>query len=194
MTFETLTLPDGRRGQAMAMGLTLIAAALIWLVVISSLIGWYQARDTALDQKRALAGHMQALERQLPGLRAMVAHLAAADGAAGMLLPGNSDAIAGANLQSDLQDLAARSGTSLSSAAMQPVRAAGALRRISMQVSVTTTHWSVLVALLRAIETAEPRMIVDSISLTASRQPGTGLPASLQADLSVTGFRAEDSP
>jgi hypothetical protein len=63
-----------------------------------------------------------------------------------------------------------------------------------VQVSVTTTHWSVLVAFLRAIETAEPRMIVDSISLTTSREPGIGQPTSVQADLSVTGFRAGDSP
>jgi len=194
MTFDTLTLPDGRRGQMLAVGMTLVAAALVWLVVISSLIGWYEARDAALAQKRALAAHMQALERQLPAIRAAVAHLAATDGAAGMLLPGSSDAIAGANLQSDLQDLAAQAGTSLSSAAMQPVRPAGALRRISVQVSVTTTHWSVLVALLRAIETAEPRMIVESISLTAARQPGTGQPNSFEADFSVTGFRAKERP
>ena len=194
MTFETLALPDGRRGQALAMGITLIAAALIWLVVISSLIGWYEARDAMLAQKRALAAHMQALERQLPALGATAAHLAAADGAAGMLLPGTSDAIAGASLQSDLQDLAAQAGTSLNSAAMQPAHAVGPLRRISVQVSVTTTHWSVLVALLRSIETAEPRMIVESINLTTARQPGLGEPTSIQADVSVTGFRAEGRP
>jgi general secretion pathway protein M len=194
MTFDTLTLPDGRRGQALALGITLIAAGLLWLVVISSLVGWYEARNTVLAQKRALAAHMLALERQVPALRSTVAHLGAGDGTAAMLVAGKSDAIAGANLQSALQDLAARAGTSLDSVAMEPARAAGALRRISVQVSVTVKHWSVLVAMLRTIETAAPRMIVDSISLTTSRQPGMGQPTSIQADISVTGFRAEDNP
>ena len=192
MTFDTLTLPDGRRGQALALGITLIAALLAWVTVISSLIGWYEARNSELDQKRALGAHMQALERELPAIRATVAHLGMEDGGAAMLLPGRSDAIAGANLQSALQDLAARAGTSLDSVAMEPARASGGLRRIAVEVTVTAKHWSVLVALLRTIETAEPRMIVDSISLTTSRQPGIGEPTAIQADLSVTGFRAED--
>lgn len=192
MTFDTLTLPDGRRGQVLALGITLIAAGLIWLAVISPLIGWYEARAALLAQKCALAAHMQAMERQLPAIRATVARLGAADGTAGILLPGHSDAIAGANLQSALQDLAAQAGTSLNSAAMQPTRAMGRLRRISVQVSVTTPHWPVLVALLRSIEMAEPRMIVDSLSLTTAREPGLGQPSSIQADLSVSAFRAED--
>jgi general secretion pathway protein M len=194
MTVDGLTLPDGRRGQALALGIALIAAGGLWVTVVSSLIGWYEARNAVLAQKLALAAHMQALERQLPAIRSTVAHIGAEDGAAAMLLPGKSDAIAGANLQSALQALAVRAGTSLDSVAMEPAHAAGALRRISVEVSVTAKHWSVLVALLRSIETGEPRMIVGSINLTTSRQTGLGPPTAIQADLSVTGFRAEDDP
>ncbi len=109
------------------------------------------------------------------------------------MLAGGSDAIAGANLQSALQDLATQAGTSLDSAAMLPATPAGALRRICMQVSVTAT-WPVLVALLQAIGNATPRMIVDSISLNNAGLPGSGQSSQIQANFSVTGFRAGDAP
>jgi general secretion pathway protein M len=193
MTSATLHLPDGRRGQVVALGVTAGLALLIWLAVVSPLIGWYQARDSALAQKRTLAAHMQAVERQLPGLRRAVAQLGADDGTARMLLAGASDAIAGANLQSALQALAAQAGTSLDSIGMQPAKSLHALRLVTAQVTLTA-RWTMLVAFLRAVETAQPRMIVDSISLNTASIPGSGQPSTLQATLSVTGFRAEGRP
>ncbi|HTH99927.1 MAG TPA: type II secretion system protein GspM [Acidisoma sp.] len=193
MTSATLHLPDGRRGQVVALGVTAGLALLIWLAVVSPLIGWYQARDSALAQKRTLAAHMQAVEQQLPGLRRAVAQLGADDGTARMLLAGASDAIAGANLQSALQALAAQAGTSLDSIGMQPAKSLHALRLVTAQVTLTA-RWTMLVAFLRAVETAQPRMIVDSISLNTASIPGSGQPSTLQATLSVTGFRAEGRP
>lgn len=193
MTAAALQLPDGRRGQILALGVTAGLAVLTWLAIVSPLISWYQARDTALGQKQALAAHMQAVERQLPGLRRAVAHLGSDDGTARMLLAGASDAIAGANLQSALQALAAQADTSLDSIGMQPARSLHALRLITAQVTLTA-RWSMLVAFLRAVETAQPRMVVDSISLNTASIPGSGQPSTLQATLSVTGFRAEDRP
>lgn len=193
MKAGVLTLPDGRRGQMLALAITAIAAVLAWVAVIAPLIGWYEARQTELAQKQALAAHMAAIEQQLPALRRAVAHLGAADGSARMLLAGTSDAIAGANLQSALQLLATEAGTSLDSVGMQPAKSVQALRLITAQVSLTAP-WPVLVAFLRAVETAQPRMIVDSISLNMASVPASGQPPTLQANLSVTGFRAEGQP
>jgi general secretion pathway protein M len=193
MTPAALHLPDGRRGQMMAAAITMLILVLTWLAIVSPLVGWYQARDAALAQKQALAAHMQAVEQQLPGLRRAVAHLGADDGTARMLLAGASDAIAGANLQSALQGLAAQAGTSLDSIGMQPATSLHALRLITAQVTLTA-RWTMLVAFLRGVETAQPRMIVDSISLNTASIPGSGQPSTLQATLSVTGFRAEGRP
>lgn len=188
-----LHLPDGRRGQILALGVMAGILLLTWLAILSPLIGWYQARDAALAQKQALAAHMEAVERQLPGLRRAVAHLGADDGTAAMLLAGESDAIAGANLQSALQGLAAQVGTSLDSIGMQPAMSRHALRLITAQVTLTA-RWTMLIRFLRAVETAQPRMIVDNISLNIASIPGSGQPSTLQATLSVTGFRAEGGP
>jgi general secretion pathway protein M len=183
------TLPDGRRGQVLAMALTLLAAAVLWMSTAAPLIGWYQARADELAQQQLLAAHLAALGTEIPALHQAVnaAGLQSSDDQ--VLLAGDSDVIAGANLQTALQDLAAQAGTSLDSAALQPAQADGAVRRISMQVSVTAT-WPVLIALWEAIGTAQPRMVVDQLTLSTSAAPGDGQDQQVQASFSVTGFRA----
>ncbi|MBB5372214.1 type II secretion system protein GspM [Acidocella aromatica] len=189
MTDTLLNLPEGRRGQALALGMLAAALLLLWLAVIAPLLGWYQDRAAELAQQREEAAHMQALGREIPALRA---ELAAAGGeAAGheVLLAGGTDAIAGANLQSALQTLAGQAGTSLDSAALLPAQPAGALRRISMQVSVTAP-WPVLVALLQAIDTAQPSMVAGDIGITMGNQTDPSQPVPMQANFTVSGFRA----
>lgn len=188
MRLTPLILPDGRRGQALALALTIIAIGGLWLCTAAPLIGWYDARAEHLAQQEQLAQRMQALSQEIPALRRAV-------GAAGLqsdrdqiLLQGGTDVIAGANLQSMLQGLATTAGTTIDSAALLPAQQSGALRRISMQVSVTTT-WPVLIALLEAIGTAHPDLIVDQISLTNALQAEPSIEPALAANFTVTGFR-----
>ena len=182
-----LLLPDGKRGQALAAALTLIAAAFLWLAAVAPLLGWYEARETLLAQQRQLAAHMAALGPEIPALQAAVNAAGLQATANQILLAGNTDVIAGANLQSALQALAAQAGTSLDSAALLPAQQAGALRRISIQVSVTAT-WPVLITLLEAIGKTRPRMIVDQLSVTSTASPGTDQMPPMQASFTVTGF------
>jgi general secretion pathway protein M len=188
MTGGTLTLPDGRRGQMLAVGLTLVAAAIVWIAAVGPLIGWYQDRAYAITQQRQMAARMAALSLQIPALRSAVAAAGLQSAGDQILLTGNTDAIAGANLQSALQDLASQAGTSLDSAALLPVQPAGALRRIGMQVSVTAPL-PVLVALLEAIGTARPRMIVSALSIINTGTPAVDQEPPLQANFAVSGFR-----
>ena len=190
MMLGSFTLPDGKRGQALAVALTLVAIALVWMVAVAPLMGWYEDRAAALAQQQELGARMVALSREIPALRRAVsaAGLQSADDQ--LLLAGKTDAIAGANLQSSLQSLATTAGTSLDSAELLPVESSGGLRRIGMQVSVTAT-WPVLIALLQAIGTARPRMIVGDFSVTNAAQTGTpGQDQPMQAQFSVTAFYA----
>ncbi len=184
----TIALPDGRRGQVLAVAVTLIAAALFWIAAVGPLIGWYESREDALIQQRQMAARMAALSLEIPALRAAVSAAGLQSAGEQSLLDGSTDAIAGANLQSALQDLATQAGTSLDSAALLPVQPAGALRRIAMQVSVTASL-PVLVALLQAIGTARPRMIVSDLSLINTGTPAVDQEQPLQANFSVSGFR-----
>jgi general secretion pathway protein M len=184
-----LTLPEGRPGQALAIALPLLAAALLWFALVAPLLDWYGARAAELDQQREIAAHMAALGQEIPALRQAVRAAGLQSAGDQVLLSGATDAIASANLQSQLQDLATQAGTSLDSAEVLPEQPAGALRRISIQVSVTAT-WPVLIALLEAIGTARPRMVVDELSIINTAQPGTDQAQPVQANFSVTGFSA----
>ena len=184
-----LRLPNGRRGQAFAVALTIIAAAMIWFAALEPLIGWYQHRADMLAQQSQKALRMAALGQEIPALRRAVRATGLQSASGQILLAGNTDAIAGANLESTLQDLAARAGTSLDSTALLPVQPAGALRRIGMQVSVTA-NLPVLVALLEAIGTALPRITVGDISVINAGQAATAQAQPMQAEFSVAGFRA----
>lgn len=189
MTLAQLSLPDGRRGQILALGIALAGLLLLWLAVLSPLLGWYQQRAEYLAQQRALAVHMAALAQEIPALRKAVSSEKPEDETTSLLLQGGSDAIAGANLQSALQDLATQSGASLDSTSLTPVAAQGELRKIGLQVSLTAS-WPALIKLLAAIETASPRMIVDGLDLSNTGPQSTDNARPVQASFTVSAFRA----
>ncbi|OYV32253.1 MAG: hypothetical protein B7Z80_27485 [Rhodospirillales bacterium 20-64-7] len=135
-----------------------------------------------------MAARMASLAAEIPALRAAIAVQGPA-AAGGALLPGGSDAIAGANLQTTLQALAAQAGTSLSSAALAPVQAQGALRRIGLQVSLSAS-WPAFIRFLAAIETADPRMVVDRLNLSDAGPLAADGAAPVQASFTVSAFRA----
>lgn len=153
-----------------------------------ALLGWYAARTDQLTQQQQLAARMQALAQEIPALRQAVSAAGLQTDDDQVLLPGGTDVIAGANLQTTLQGLAAQAGTSLDSAALLPAQPAGTLRRVSMQVSVTAP-WPVIIALLEAIGTARPRMIVDQISFSNSLQMTPGSAPPMAASFTVSAFR-----
>jgi general secretion pathway protein M len=183
-----LTLPEGRQGQWTAIGMTLAAVLLFWFAIAGPIIGWYQTRAAQLAQAQQIAARMTALGQEIPALRRAVQAAGLQDASAQLLLPGNSDAVAGANLQTALQTLASNAGTSLDSSELMPAQPTGALRQIGLQVSVTAP-WPVLIALLQAIGTAHPRMIVNALSLDSSADSGGQNPP-IAASFTVTAFRA----
>jgi general secretion pathway protein M len=187
------TLPEGRQGQILAVGIAAVALALLWLGAVSPLLGWYASQADALQSARLELAHVQALQASLPVLRAQLAASAALPASDAVLLEGTSDAIAGANLQAQLSTLAGQAGTSLDSAESIPAQQVGGLRRIGVSVSVTAT-WPVLTAFLTAIDAAQPRMIVDNLAVTAESQIDPRQDATLQANFDVAAFRAGTAP
>jgi general secretion pathway protein M len=186
-------LPEGRAGQALAIAVTIIVAAAIWLGVVMPLLGWYAGQSDALATAQLEAAHLQALQASLPELRRRIAETAIQSSAAEVLLQGGSDAIAGANLQAALNTLATQAGASLDSTESIPAEASGGLRRIGVAVSLTAT-WPTLVAFLTAIDLASPRMIVSDLTVSADSEPDSRQDVSLQASFMVAAFRAGAGP
>lgn len=191
MTGMPLALPDGRRGQALAAAITLAGALVIWFAAAAPLLDWYQAGAAQLAQQQLLAARLHALARDIPALRQAASATGTSASGGEFLLAGGSDEIAGANLQSALQTMAAQAGTSLDSAELLAAQQNGLLRRISVQVSLTAT-WPDLINLLALIAQNRPRLVVDTLSLTAADQDagqGAGQ-TQVQASFTVSGFSA----
>ncbi|MCB8883212.1 hypothetical protein ACELLULO517_23385 [Acidisoma cellulosilytica] len=189
-------LPEGRAGQVLAVGMTLAALGLVWSGCVAPLTGLFAAREAARADQAGMLAHMQMIAADLPSLR-RIAREAKADrttGSASALIPGATDAIAAANLQNALQDLAAGSGVLPSSVEVLPALQRGAFRRIGLQIEATTT-WPILISLMKAINDSALGLVVDDLSLHAlsDGSKGNGIDAShpaLDASFMVFAFRA----
>lgn len=182
-------LPTGRRGQALALGLALLAAAALWLGVAAPLLGWYADRAETLGQRRVLAARMAEVAATAPALQAEVQAAAANGPPARAVVEGATDAVAGAALQQQVQDMTAQAGATLTSAESLPAEAAGAYRRIGLHVSVTG-QWPVMVALFAAIAHATPGMLVDDLQLQSGLLLGPTTTHPLEASFTVLAFHA----
>jgi general secretion pathway protein M len=159
-------LPEGRRGQALAVALVVVLATLVWLGIGSPLITWYEARSTELSTRQSLLDHMAERARALPALRRLAAATRTAAAAPDALLTGDSDAIAAATLQGMIEDMATTAGATLASEEVLPAVQQGAFRQISLRIALSG-RWPVLIGLLRAIDASDLRLLVDDLEFHA---------------------------
>ena len=101
-------LPTGRQGQLLALALLLAALGAIYLFAAAPLLELYAERATAVENARMLVPRLKTTADELPGLRARAAEMRATASTHKVTLDGSSDAIASANLQSHIAELAAR--------------------------------------------------------------------------------------
>jgi general secretion pathway protein M len=183
---EAFVLPTGRNGRILAGGLAILALALAWLAFISPVLDWYDARSSRLAEQRLRAARETALIQALPELRREAE--AAAKAPTHSVLPGTTDAIAGASLQEQVQTMASAANAQLTSAETLPAEQVGAYRRIGVRVELNA-QLPVIVELLKSVEEAEPTMLVDDIRLTATPVGPTNMPLPLDAAFTVYAFR-----
>lgn len=179
-------LPDGPRGQLLAIALTLTLLAALWFGVAAPLIGWYQDRAQELAQRQTLLRHMQDLVATQPELE----HARqAAPAAPAELLQGATDALAAAAMQNAVQAMATTSGVELASMETLPVDARGAYRRIGLRVSLSAP-WPALIGLLRQAGQGQPPMLVDDLQLRAVPMQTNAAAAPISANFTLLAFRA----
>lgn len=182
----------GRRGQALAVGVGLLALALVWFGVVDPARSWFGDRSALLEQRQALLQRMQQVAGTLPALRAASKAKPDQSGtAAAIMLPGTSDAVAAADLQERIQKMAAAAGASLTAVETLPPAPAGLWHKVSLRISLNAP-WPVLMQLMRAIEQSPTRILIDDVhfhSATIVSRP-TVLP--VQASMVLYGFRAQD--
>ena len=186
-----LNLPAGRQGQAAAASLAGLALVVVWLGAVSPLLDWYGARSDRITQLAARLSREQALIASLPALKTAASDASAKPTQA--VLSGNTDAIAGAALQEQVQGMASEASATLTSIETLPAEQVGAYRRIGVRVEMNA-QLGVIVALMRAVEAAEPTMLIDDLHLTAAPSAPNLPPLPMDASFTVVAFRQGLAP
>ena len=158
------TLPEGRRGRLLALGVTLVVLLAVWIAVVSPLISFYGARADRLAERRTVALHMEQLAAQQPALEARAASLGRQAPAKGAVVTGDSIPVATAALQSLVQDIATTVGASLASVESLPGETTGGSRRVGVKLTLSAS-WPVLVRFLEALEQSSTPMATDDLQI-----------------------------
>ncbi len=189
------SLPTGQRGQILAAILALLALFVVWLGLIAPVLDFYASQSEQVAALQTRVAREAALIETLPLLRREADASAKAPTRA--VLPGNSDAIAGATLQEQVQAMAGTANAQLTSIETLPAEQVGAYRRIGVRVELSA-QLGVVVALLRGIDQAQPSMLVDDIRLTATPVGPQNAQLPMDCAFTVYAFRIgtakEDQP
>ncbi len=159
-----MTLPEGRPGKFLAVGMLALFLALAYLAGIHPLQQLYAQRADEIAEKRDRLERLERVAAELPGLRSMLAQLRNSAKRTDLLLEGPSDAVASANLQGKLKELISQVGAEMTSAESMPPAPRGDFRRVGVRV-VMVGELEMLVTVLNSIEQAHPPLFVDDIEI-----------------------------
>ncbi len=184
-----VSLPQGPKGQALALGLSVLIALTVWLGAVAPALDWYAGRDETLRRERALLHRMAILTDTLPALREVAANASESERQPSGLLAGASDSLAAAALQQKLDELASAAGVRIGSEEILPAQADGEFRAIAVRATLTAP-WRAVVRLLEAMAKSDVPMAADELQLRGP--PGNSKDPELPIDatFTVTAYRA----
>jgi general secretion pathway protein M len=185
----TRPLPTGRTGRLLALGLTVLVAAVLWVGFAGPLIQWHDERAEALTRRALLARRMQALVAALPSFQQEAKDVMANGVGEPALLEGDSDSMASAFLQERLRSMFMPVGVQLNSVETSPGEEAGAYRRVRLRVSFNAS-WPVLMGLLKDIHTTTPVLLVDELQVQPALHRISTAPGTFDVTCAIFGFRS----
>lgn len=183
-----MTLPEGKRGQLAAIGLLLAALVVLWIGVVTPVVDFYQERSAGLEQRRNLAAQMRVLVAALPALRAAAVAEPDQRRPTSSGLSGATDALAAANLQTLVGQIATGTGVTISSIDTTAPQNSLWGRRIGVSLRLSGSYRTIVTFVSRVL-LAQPKMVVDDLELHNSGAGGAAPDAALDGSLSVFGYR-----
>jgi Tfp pilus assembly protein PilO len=170
----------------------LMLLIVLWLAIALPLINLYAARAQEISDRAALLRRQLALVAELPAFEQAAQRAGGAAPVGDTFLAGPTDAIAGATLEQSVQAMASRGGAALASAETLAPKAEGHYQRIQLRVTVTG-DWSEIIALLQAVTTSRPVMLVDDLQVAGVQTVQAGAPP-INAVFTVIAFRDATAP
>ena len=159
-------LKDRRTGRLLALVVAGLLAVLLWAGLISPLVQWAAGDHPLILSRRVLAEQRRIAER-LPRLQSEKLDLEHAGPARTEFLSGATPALAAAELQSQLAALVKPLGGAVASVEPLTLPDEEGFHRAGLRAKLALRQ-DALPPLLRAIESAAPRLIVNSIAIKAS--------------------------
>ena len=142
----------------------------VYLLLVSPILDLYSQREATLADRRMLAPRLSAAAAELPELRARLAELQAAATTRDIVIDGASNAIAAANLQSRIEELAKSAGVTISSTEGLAGENRGAYRRVGLRLAISG-EYEAIIKLLAAIETAAPPLVLSNVQFHSVLRP-----------------------
>lgn len=169
--------------------LLLLAAACL-LVLFGAVAPYLQVLAQSQQRLQAASAQLSIYSQTLARSTAGAADTGGENRLAGLLLPGTSMAAAAAYLQQQTGGLAAHSGALLLSFELPPPLDAGEapLQAVSGRIRVTANTTS-LRALLHALESHRPLLLLDNVYVRARSDQDTVPGGHLDVQMDVTGYR-----
>jgi general secretion pathway protein M len=181
-------LPTGLRGQIIALLLLIGVLGVAFAVIALPLVQLYDERALELKDRQALAQRLSSVTAELPNLHAKLATLRAA--ASRLFLNGSTDAIASANLQSKIQELATPTGATINSLEGLPTESRGVYRQIGLRVGLSGNYGAVT-GLIAALENATPPLALDNLRFLG-RTGKIESDVEIEASIEAYGARNDD--
>jgi hypothetical protein len=179
--------------KAAAIGLTGIAALLIYVTAVSPVMHQFSYVGERMDEQRRLLGRFTEL-LNTPSSNPP-SEISALKSFNFVILPGQTEQIKAAALQARVTKAADNVGIRLASLAVMPAQSRDGVKLVGIELQFQTGLQRAQ-AFLLALETQHPTVLVDSLQLSqapdAAVRPGRELDARLVA-LGIVG-KAEDAP
>ena len=183
-----IELPTGVRGRLVALSLPAILLLVLLLGLVMPLVDYWRSVDlehTQLFNKalayERLASRKDALTNQVGALEAELTQAVA-------YLPKAEPAMAAAEVQANLGQLAERSGAVVRSTSTLPTKAEDGFTAVGFQLSVTGSMRSIR-AILYEIETGQPRLVIDRLTITpAQESDANSLPGDVDMSVDLHGY------
>jgi general secretion pathway protein M len=186
-------LPSGRAGQVVALCILGLVLATGYAVAVAPILDFYSTREVTLADRRTLALRLHDVFDELPSLRARLAELQTAATAHRITLDGVSDAIAAANLQSRIGELAASASVAIGSTEALAAENRLGYRRIGLRLAVRG-EYAAIVKLLGAIEASTPPVVLANVRIRSLLRPTSEESNTrLEGGFEIYGFRSINS-
>jgi general secretion pathway protein M len=158
--------PTMRR--VLALGLLLVAAALLWSVVAIPLLDAHREALSTIERLRPVIARGRTQVSEIAALQAELTRLKQRRNAAGGLLDGTNESIAAAQLQDRLKSAVDQVSGDLRSTQVLPVRDDAGFRRVSVRAELAL-NLAALQRIVYDLEASVPYLFVDNIDAIIRR-------------------------